>query len=561
MERQPFDKGGTSAIFKGEHEGVSVAVKVPFFSRGGGLAVSDETVGVMREVEQELTVTKACSCPNVVQIFGLMVGPGRIGIVMELCQKSLAKHILESQQPANWAEFVRLLMDGAAGLAFIHRHKKTTHGDVKPDNLLIQGDKLKVSDFGLAKVQRTMTKITGDVSRKGTSYFMAPELLLGQDGGVSREPATDVWGFGCVIANVVTGNTPFASARSEQELLAQLRQQQPVFSRDAVLAGCPKRLLDLIDRCCAYQPGDRPTMDVVESELRGTLESIQRKDGFGLPPPWLERGLRVEDSSWKMLECAAGSVDYKLIKTRFEAEMGASNATVLKVEMNGNVDLFRRYDLERDKIRQQNGGESNEGWFWHATRSRRETEDKILEHGFDTNYCGLDYEHYGAGIYLASDSKMSNHYAAASSRAQPLPSTRSMLLVRAACGKIFEWQPLETCAEYQQMLLQPAHQQLSREEAQRQQAYMIKKLLRKPENRSTPEGSHSQLGVDMTGCRKGRTEVSAPSLRTCHVLARHVHAPRAGRPSVGRVSLRGCRLDPQSPRMGCLCDVCYVWCL
>ena len=378
---------------------------------------------------------------------------------------------------------------------------------------------------------------------------MAPELLLGQDGGVSREPATDVWGFGCVIANVVTGNTPFASARSEQELLAQLRQKQPVFSRDAVLAGCPKRLLDLIDRCCAYEPRGRPTMDDVESELRGTLESIQRKDGFGLPPPWLERGLRVEDSSWKMLECAAGSVDYQLIKARFEAEMGAANATVLKVEMNGNVNLFRRYDLERDKIRQQNGGESNEGWFWHAAHSRRETEDKILEHGFDTNYCGLDYEHYGAGIYLASDSKMSNHYAAASSRAQPLPSTRTMLLVRAACGKIFERQPLHTCAEYQQMLLQPAHQQLSREEAQRQQADMIKKLLRKPENRSTPEGSHSQLGVDMTGRRKGRTEVSAPSLRTCHVLARHVHAPRAGRASVGRVSLRGCRLVRQSPRM------------
>ena len=89
-------------------------------------------------------------------------------------------------------------------------------------------------------------------------------------------------------------------------------------------------------------------------------------------------------------------------------------------------------------------------------------------------------------------------------------------------------------------------------------------LFGKPSFRSRNEirwGSKGSRAITLTGRRKGRTEVSAPSLRTCHVLARHVHAPRAGRPSVGRVSLRGCRLDPQSPRMGCLCDVCDVWCL
>ena len=97
---------------------------------------------------------------------------------------------------------------------------------------------------------------------------------------------------------------------------------------------------------------------------------------------------------------------------------------------------------------------------------------------------------------------------------------------------------------------------------------MIKKLLRKPENRSTPEGSHSQLGVDMTDRRKGRTEVSAPSLCTCRVLARRERARCAGRAGVGmmswrviechNVSSRGRRVVLFRSRLACLRHVCHV---
>ena len=75
-----------------------------------------------------------------------MVGPGRIGIVMKYCDMSLAKYIqtrVDTLKPVNWAETVSVLIDASTGLAFIHIHKRTTHGDVMPDNLLIQKDRLK----------------------------------------------------------------------------------------------------------------------------------------------------------------------------------------------------------------------------------------------------------------------------------------------------------------------------------------------------------------------------------------------------------------------------------
>ena len=416
-----------------------------------------------------------------------------------------------------------------AGLHFIHQHKNLTHGDVKPDNLLISGSRLKISDFGLAIVIRnTVSKLTGDMTRKGTSFFMAPEKFLpGRPG--SMQPATDVWGFGCCIANVVTGKIPFAP-KKEQDLRLALEQKVPVYRKKQARAGHPQKLLDLSHKCCHYDAAVRPKMDIVEKELRSILASIQSDDGLSLPPPWLERGCSLDNPKWNMLECDAGSKDFELIKTRLELEMGANCVTVLRVEMNSNVDLFRRYHLERARAFRENGNNINECFLWHATTK----ENDILEKGFDTNFCGLDFEYYGAGIYLAPDSTMSNVYAGS---AQPphYPSDRSMLLCRVACGKMAERPPLESSPEYQEFIKQAALLQLSSEERKRQCQDMFRRLLRMPKNRTCPSGSHSQLGVDMTHKRKSKTEVvvngsfqAFPAYRISYRLSCALPDPRQG---------------------------------
>ena len=76
-----------------------------------------------------------------------------------------------------------------------------------------------------------------------------------------------------------------------------------------------------------------------------------------------------------------------MIKSRLESEMRGTVA-VLKVEINANVDLFRCYYSERHRVKEENGGDANEVWMWHATRSKQDREDEILKGGFDTNFCG-----------------------------------------------------------------------------------------------------------------------------------------------------------------------------
>jgi len=82
-----------------------------------------------------------------------------------------------------------------------------------------------------------------------------------------------------------------------------------------------------------------------------------------------------------------------------------------------------------------------------------------------------------------------------------------MLLVRVACGKVFEREPLEHSEEYQAFVQQLASQQLSDEHKKKLGEEKTRELLRMPKNRSCPDGYHSQLGVDKSGNRKSHTEV------------------------------------------------------
>jgi hypothetical protein len=101
---------------------------------------------------------------------------------------------------------------------------------------------------------------------------------------------------------------------------------------------------------------------------------------------------------------------------------------------------------------------------------------------------------------LAPDCKLSNKYAARTP-------TRSILLVRVACGKVFERAPLQRSPEYRAFVQQLASQQLSVEHKKKLREEKTRELLRMPKNRSCPDGYHSQLGVDISGSRKSKTEV------------------------------------------------------
>ena len=105
-----------------------------------------------------------------------------------------------------------------SGLLYLHSHG-ILYCDLKPSNVLLnEYGTLKLADFGLARKIVDLVQSDSDQQRRGTPYYMAPELF--QEGGVYSF-YSDFWAFGCILYEFATGHPPFVSS-SFQELVNQI---------------------------------------------------------------------------------------------------------------------------------------------------------------------------------------------------------------------------------------------------------------------------------------------------------------------------------------------------
>ncbi|MFF4347697.1 PQQ-binding-like beta-propeller repeat protein [Streptomyces sp. NPDC001530] len=157
---------------------------------------------------------------------------------------------------------LRHLMAGLAeALRDIHR-AGVVHRDLKPSNVLLAGDGPKVIDFGISRPSDSELRTeTGKLI--GTPPFMAPEQFRRP-----REvgPAADVFALGSVIVHAATGSGPFDSD-SPYLVAYQVVHDEPD------LTGVPEDLVDLVSRCLAKEPEDRPTPDELMTALRSVSAS------------------------------------------------------------------------------------------------------------------------------------------------------------------------------------------------------------------------------------------------------------------------------------------------
>ena len=162
-----------------------------------------------------------------------------------------------AQGPMTIAEAVSLLRDVARALIYAHEHG-VVHRDIKPENVLLTGGMGMVTDFGIAKA---LTAATGDGQSglttlgvvMGTPVYMAPEQGVG-------DPATDhradIYAFGCMAYEVLTGAPPFTAGTAVALIGAHaIDKPEPVSHRRPEI---PAGLAELVMRCLAKQPADRP---------------------------------------------------------------------------------------------------------------------------------------------------------------------------------------------------------------------------------------------------------------------------------------------------------------
>jgi serine/threonine-protein kinase len=135
-------------------------------------------------------------------------------------------------------------LDAAHGRGLIHR-------DVKPGNILVSGERIYLSDFGLAKHASTVNSLSRDSPFSGTIDYMAPEQIQG--GAVDGR--CDVYALGCVLFETLAGRPPFERETDVAVVFAHLKEPPPLLS--ALRPDVPEALDGVIGQALAKKPDDR----------------------------------------------------------------------------------------------------------------------------------------------------------------------------------------------------------------------------------------------------------------------------------------------------------------
>jgi serine/threonine protein kinase/Tol biopolymer transport system component len=257
----PLGEGGMGEVYRARdsrlHRDVAVKIVHP------DLTGTDPLLRFRREAR----VLASLSHPNVANVYEFDELPEAAFIVMELVPgETLASRLERGPMPV--AETLRVAGQVAAALQAVHE-QGIIHRDLKPANIKITGDGVvKVLDFGLAKhteaaAQTRIDTMTADNTHAGavlgTAAYMSPE----QARGLEVDRRTDVWAFGCVLFEMLTGARAFGATTHADTIAAVLDRE---LDWSTLPASTPPSIARLLRRCLTRDPRRR-LRDIGDAQL------------------------------------------------------------------------------------------------------------------------------------------------------------------------------------------------------------------------------------------------------------------------------------------------------
>ena len=233
---------------------------------------------------REARVAAALSHPNVVGVFDVGEEDGRPFIVMEYIDGRTLADRLRAEGPLPPEEVRRIGLEVAAGLEHAHT-QGMIHRDLKPGNLIERPDgTVKIADFGIARAVEG-TELTDAGTIVGTAAYLAPE----QAEGGEVTPATDVFGVGVVLYELLTGRHPWKV--DSLEALAGRGSAPP----PELPPSTPPGLQAAILRALESDPSDRPGS---AAELAALLDEAPEDATAVMRRPPLRRQARAGGRTW-----------------------------------------------------------------------------------------------------------------------------------------------------------------------------------------------------------------------------------------------------------------------
>jgi serine/threonine protein kinase/formylglycine-generating enzyme required for sulfatase activity len=261
--RKSLGQGGMAAVYVAQdnHLNREVAIKVI-------LPGYDHSELFLKRFDREARSAARLTHPNVIKVIDYGVAEGLPYLVMEYVSEGSLKDRLGAAIP--WKEAFRQLIPVARALAYAHS-QGIVHRDLKPANILVtrSGD-LVLTDFGIAKTlnAENLTQLTATGVSMGTPAYMAPEQGMGE----KIDPRVDIYSFGVVLYEMITGRPPFEGETPVSVMMKHLIEPPPKPSR--LVPDLPPAVEQALMKALEKKPEDRyQEMDDFVAILENLLRS------------------------------------------------------------------------------------------------------------------------------------------------------------------------------------------------------------------------------------------------------------------------------------------------
>lgn len=266
-------QGGMSTVYRARHLFLNRDVAIKIMQEH----LASNMEGRMR-FQREAQAAASLSHPNIIQVteFGVASG-GEPYMVMDYLEGKSLADVLRQQVRAEPMQALEIFKQVAAALQHAH-DKGIVHRDLKPSNVMLTRSEVdnslqvKVVDFGLARflpgIGKDQRRLTAAGELVGSPYYMSPEQIRDEE----LDARSDIYAFGCLMFETLTGVRPFNDSNAITVLSMHLYEPAPPFN--AVLQPCriPAELEAIVQKCLEKNRSKRyQTMLALAADL-GTIQ-------------------------------------------------------------------------------------------------------------------------------------------------------------------------------------------------------------------------------------------------------------------------------------------------
>jgi serine/threonine-protein kinase len=260
-------RGGMGVVYRGEHLHLGRPVAFKLLARGHPERFRQRFV-------RESRVAASLSHPNIVTVYDAGESDGALWIAMQLVEGTDLRRLLLESAPRESAQVAAITAQVASALDTAHA-AGLIHRDVKPGNILLDGDHAWLTDFGLTRHLVSSADITAASDIIGTPDYLAPEQI----GGDSIDGRVDQYALACVVHHCLAGGPPFERDSDLAILQAHLNEPPPRITEQR--PDLPEEVEQVLARALAKDRAERyPTV----SDFAAALATALGMDGSSAAP-------------------------------------------------------------------------------------------------------------------------------------------------------------------------------------------------------------------------------------------------------------------------------------